>query len=195
MKAMVNTGKGSLLRCVMLGDGMVGKTSVIHSFLGYTLSPSYTATVFMDNYCTHLSLAGVKHQLQITDLSIEEDLHVRPNCQSSNLVTIVCYSVVDKDSYYNIKSFWLPLIRNINPKIPILLVATHTDLRCENNPNHVTEVEGRNLCNELNMSAFLECSAVQKTGISNVFEMVAGLSLQLTLKNKKAKVNQRKHDR
>ena len=68
---MVNTGKTGALRCVMLGDGMVGKTSLVHSFLGYTLSPSYTATVFMDNYSTHLSLAGVKHRLQITDLSIE----------------------------------------------------------------------------------------------------------------------------
>lgn len=71
MKTMVNTGKTGALRCVMLGDGMVGKTSLVHSFLGYTLSPSYTATVFMDNYSTHLSLAGVKHRLQITDLSIE----------------------------------------------------------------------------------------------------------------------------
>lgn len=59
----------------MLGDGMVGKTSIIRSFLGYTLSPNYTATVFMDNYSTHLSLAGAKHTLHITDLSIEVRAH------------------------------------------------------------------------------------------------------------------------
>lgn len=192
---MVNSGKGQMLRCVMLGDGMVGKTSLVHSFLGYTLSPTYTATVFMDNYSTHLSLAGVKHRLQITDLSIEEDLHVRPNCQSSNLVTVVCYSVVDKDSFHNVKSFWLPMVRNINPQLPIVLVATHSDLRCENNLNHVSEEEGRNLCNELNASAFVECSAVQKTGITKMFEIVAGLSLRISVRDKKAKTSQKKHVR
>lgn len=120
---------------------------------------------------------------------------MRPNCQSSNLVTVVCYNVVDKDSFHNAKSFWLPMVRNINPKIPIVLAATHTDLRCENNPNHVTEEEGRNLCNEFNISAFVECSAVQKVGITKVFQIVAGLSLQLTLGNKKILTNQGKNNR
>lgn len=120
---------------------------------------------------------------------------MRPNCQSSNLVTIVCYSVVDKDSFHNVKSFWLPMVRNINPHLPIVLVATHSDLRCENNPDHVTEEEGRNLCNELNMASFVECSAVQKMGISRLFEIVAGLSLRLSLQDKKNKTNPTKHGR
>lgn len=81
---MVNSGKGQMLRCVMLGDGMVGKTSLVHSFLGYTLSPTYTATVFMDNYSTHLSLAGVKHRLQITDLSIEVSIFI-------NISKVLCF--------------------------------------------------------------------------------------------------------
>ena len=120
---------------------------------------------------------------------------MRPNCQSSNLVTVVCYSVVDKDSFHNVKSFWLPMVRNINPHLPIVLVATHSDLRCENNPDHVTEEEGRNLCNELNMASFVECSAVQRTGISRLFEIVAGLSLRLSLRDKKNKTNPTKHGR
>lgn len=128
-------------------------------------------------------------------LILQEDLYVRPNCQSSNLVTVVCYSVVDKDSFHNVRSFWLPMVRNINPQLPIVLVATHSDLRCENNLNHVSEEEGRNLCNELNASAFVECSAVQKTGITKMFEIVAGLSLRLSVRDKKSKTSQRKHVR
>lgn len=87
------------------------------------------------------------------------------------------------------------MVRNINPQLPIVLVATHSDLRCENNLNHVSEEEGRNLCNELNASVFVECSAVQKTGITKMFEIVAGLSLRLSVRDKKSKTSQRKHVR
>jgi hypothetical protein len=41
----------------------------------------------------------------------------------------------------------------------------------------------------------VECSAVQKVGITQVFQTVAGLSLQLTLGNKKTLINQGKNNR
>jgi GTPase SAR1 family protein len=42
------------------------------------------------------------------------------------------YSVVDRESFKNIKSFWIPELKQFNvKKRPVILVATQSDIRDE----------------------------------------------------------------
>lgn len=61
---------------------------------------------------------------------LQEDFDsFRPLCYPSTDVFIVCFSVVSPTSFSNVSTKWIPEIREFNPKAPIILVGTHSDLK------------------------------------------------------------------
>ena len=100
-------------------------------------------------------------------------------------VIVVCYSAVDRESFENVKSYWVPEIRKLNKKKPVVLVATQSDIRDENNSDHVSDTEGQNLMKLINADYYNKCSAATNDGIKKVFESV-GLA---TIRYRKKKTN------
>lgn len=97
-------------------------------------------------------------------------------------VFIICYSVVDRESYNSVREFWAPEIRNIAKKRPIILVATQTDLRKVTNSQHVSRKEGDALAKFIYAECFMESSAFTKEGVSTVFKSVIQSSLRFNKK-------------
>ena len=112
-------------------------------------------------------------------------------------VFILCFSVVDPDSYSNILSKWIPelnrmylnyLINEFNhndfilgyaPRIPIVLVGTKLDLRndpstleqlAEKNQRPITQSQGEYLARICSAKVYLECSSMLNFNVRNVFE-------------------------
>jgi hypothetical protein len=52
------------------------------------------------------------------------------------------------------------------------LVATQSDIRDENNSDHVSDTEGQNLMKLINADYYNTCSAATNDGIKKVFESV-----------------------
>lgn len=88
---------------------------------------------------------------------------------------VLCYSAVERGSFENVEYKWwrelqCPIRRG---HVPVILVATKSDLR-ESSATAtpvtppVTTVEGIQLCNRINATAFLECSARTQTNIAEV---------------------------
>lgn len=67
--------------------------------------------------------------------------------------------MVDRESFRNVREFWIPSIKNLKKKHDIVLVATHVDIRESKDADHVTFDEGFDLCREVNGHTFIECSA------------------------------------
>lgn len=44
---------------------------------------------------------------------------------------LVCFSVVSPTSFHNVREKWLPELRHHNPRVPIVLVGTQSDLRTD----------------------------------------------------------------
>ena len=123
---------------------------------------------------------GNKYTISVFDTAGQQDyegLRVFTYAQSD--VIIVCYSVVDRESYNNVSEFWVPEIRSyIGKARPIILVATQTDLGlqadCDGNAV-VTRKEGANLANKIGARLFMESSVHDSTSISKLFENVVSL--------------------
>lgn len=102
-------------------------------------------------------------------------------------VFVVCFSVVDRDSFESIKEFWLPeMKRNMNRKKPVLLVATQTDLRNTTDYDSdvpVTKEEGQALAKDINALNYVECSICKENSVKAVF----GEVVQAALKYRKRK--------
>lgn len=91
---------------------------------------------------------------------------------------VLCYSVVDRESFDSIRDFWVPEIHNKAKKRPIILVATQTDLRKQGKLDHLTKVEGEILAKQIGAESFIECSAFNKEGINYVFKNVISSALK-----------------
>ena len=105
--------------------------------------------------------------------------------QSVTDVIVICYSAVDRDSFENVKSYWVPEVRKVNKKRPVVLVATQSDIRDENNSDHVSDTEGQNLMKLINADYYNKCSAATNDGIKKVFESV----ILATMRYRKKKTN------
>lgn len=76
----------------------------------------------------------------------------------------------------------MPEIKFHCPRTPIVLVATKTDLRNDAkvkeelkrwNSEPIKRDDGEQLCKRIGASGFLECSAKEKLGLSEIFDTVA----------------------
>ncbi|KAF0526853.1 Cell division control protein 42 [Gigaspora margarita] len=94
-------------------------------------------------------------------------------------VVLICFSVVNPDSFDNIKEKWFPDIQCYWPGIPFLIVGTQIDLR--DDPREIRELsqigmkpiismQGRKLAQELGAIKYVECSACTQEGLENVFD-------------------------
>ena len=95
-------------------------------------------------------------------------------------VFLLCYNVVDRDSFHNIATHWLPGIRQEAPETSFVLVGCNLDLRAgEVGTNEtVSTAEGMRAAKTLGAAGFFECSAKEYRNIIPLMHFVAELLLK-----------------
>ncbi|CAM9014538.1 unnamed protein product [Wickerhamomyces anomalus] len=169
-------------KCVVVGDGAVGKTCLLISYTTNTFPQDYIPTVF-DNYTKNTLFEGAHYKLELWDTAGQEDYdRLRPLSYPQTDVFLVCFSIVEPSSFKNIKSKWIPEIRHHSTdSVQILLVGTKADLRedphtldrLEESGNEpISRADGKKLVKELGLYDYLECSAATQEGVEEVFDSV-----------------------
>ncbi|KAL3980572.1 2-hydroxyacyl-CoA lyase 1 [Sarotherodon galilaeus] len=137
------------IKCVVVGDGAVGKTCLLIS---------YTTNKFPSEY-----------------VPTEDYDRLRPLSYPQTDVFLVCFSVVSPSSYENVKE----KISHHCPSTPFLLVGTQVDLRedsntveklAKNKQRPLLPESGEKLARELKAVKYVECSALTQRGLKNVFD-------------------------
>ncbi|CAL1602388.1 unnamed protein product [Knipowitschia caucasica] len=182
--------------CVLVGDGAVGKTSLVVSYTTNGYPTEYVPTAF-DNFTVVVVVDGRPVRLQLCDTAgqrwgledgdINDELErLRPLCYQNADVFLLCYSVVRPGSFHNLTQRWLPEIRLQRPHAPLLLVGTQVDLRedvqvliqlAQNQQRPVGMEEGRRLALELGAAGFWECSALTQKDLKDTFDAAILASL------------------
>jgi len=167
------------IKCVVVGDGAVGKTCLLISYTTNKFPSEYVPTVF-DNYAVTVMIGGEPYTLGLFDTAGQEDYdRLRPLSYPQTDVFLVCFSVVSPSSFENVKEKWVPEIKHHCPKTPFLLVGTQNDLREEpgtmeklakNRQKPITLELGAKQGKELRAVKYVECSALTQKGLKNVFD-------------------------
>ncbi|KAM9769785.1 rho-related GTP-binding protein RhoU-like isoform 1-T1 [Menidia menidia] len=185
------------LNCVLVGDGAVGKTSLVVSYTTNGYPAEYVPTAF-DNFTVMVVVDGKPVRVQLCDTagqkwgledgSINDELELlRPLCYRNADVFLLCYSVVRPCSFRNLTSKWVPEIRRHCPGAPLILVGTQLDLRedvqvliqlAQNQQRPVGPEEGRRLAQELGAAGFAECSALTQKNLKDTFDSAILASFQ-----------------
>jgi len=167
------------IKCVVVGDGAVGKTCLLISYTTNKFPSEYVPTVF-DNYAVTVMIGNEPYTLGLFDTAGQEDYdRLRPLSYPQTDVFLVCFSVVSPASFENVKEKWFPEVRHHCPGVPCLIVGTQNDLRedpatleklAKNRQKPITLEAGERLAKELGAVKYLECSALTQKGLKNVFD-------------------------
>lgn len=186
------------IKCVVVGDGAVGKTCLLISYSHDAFSGDYIPTVF-DNYTANVMYQNKPYMLSLWDTAGQEDYsNLRPLSYPHTDVFIMCFSTISRVSFANIRSAWYPELRHYAPNVPIVLVGTKTDLRTNEEllgrlkargEAPVTTEEGEELAKELNVAAYCECSALTQKGLHAAFTKAIETAINPPMQQKKQKKN------
>lgn len=164
---------GGEIKCVIVGDGGVGKTSMLMAYTTGAIMTDYIPTCF-DAYTVDVAVDDKVCAMSLIDTAGQETYdRLRTLTYYDTDVFLICFSVEDPDSFDNVKSKWLPEIRQYRPETPFILVGTQTDLRgsvVDLTEECVTEKEGRRAAKKHGAMAYCECSALEGVGLDDIFK-------------------------
>ncbi|PAA81309.1 hypothetical protein BOX15_Mlig000443g3, partial [Macrostomum lignano] len=171
-----NMSNITTIKLVLVGDGTVGKTSMVLVYTLNTFPEEYAPTV-ADDSSHYISVDGKAVRLSIYDTAGQESYdRLRPLGYKDTNVFLLCYSVDNRDSYQNVKAKWVPELRHFGgfSHSPVVLVATKTDTRDdqvggEAVKDPISTAEGEKLAKEINADRFVECSAKKSKNLDAVF--------------------------
>lgn len=184
------------IKCVVVGDGAVGKTNLISMYTKNEFPGDYVPTVF-DNESVNVKVDGETYVINLWDTAGQCDYdRIRPLSYPCTDVFVICFSIASPTSYENVKQKWYPEIHHYSPDGPILLVGTKLDLRTDKQIveqlqtkglEPVSKAQGAALAEKVGALKYLECSALTQKGVKKVFDevIIATLKPKLTKKKKR----------
>ena len=181
------------IKCVVCGDGEVGKSGLIITYTTGTFPEGYIPTIF-DNYSQVISLDGVDVELALWDTAGQDEYaRLRTLSYADANIFLICFSLVSPCSLENVRDKWVPELNHHAGHVPKILVGTKEDLREDpetlekmardnskvENKKPVTTSFGQAIAKKLKLDAYFEVSAfTNKEALNEVFEKAARLGMQ-----------------
>eukprot|EP01038_Epipyxis_sp_PR26KG_P017856 gene17856-24942_t len=163
-----------VIKILLLGDGGVGKTSLIHKFV-------YDKFVSFYNFGEHIEIKNIiigddRIQLQIHDSQGGERYRsiYRQKVNGADAI-ILLYNITDRDSFNSI-SGWIGMIHNENKNDYILLPIVLVVGQGSSTARVISTEEGEVLAQQ-NGVAFLEACSFVGTNVDMLFTATAAAVL------------------
>jgi len=182
------------IKVVIIGDGRVGKTSLVQRYMGYGFNPQYLRTIGANFYSKRFDyederIGKLAIQLIVWDLAGQPYFNeVREQYYRGAKVAIAVFDVTCEESFKNIKNWINEFWKNIGEKYPIVLVGNKTDLR--ETMEGLSPEKGKELAEKYSQELGLEIPYIEtsaKTGenVEKVFQYAVKLVLDYLIRKLK----------
>ncbi|CAL4907474.1 unnamed protein product [Urochloa decumbens] len=161
---------GISFKLVLLGDGRVGKTSLVLRYVNNVFSDKQEATVLASYLTKRLVVEGVPITLSIWDTAGQEKFHaLGPIYYRDADAALLVYDITDSDTFLRVTKWVKELKQMASKDIVMAIAANKSDLvRLKN----IDTQDAVSYAESIGASLFVT-SAKAGTGIDNVFSDIA----------------------
>ncbi len=143
-------GTQAILKICLLGDGLVGKTSILRQFLGQKLQDSYRLSLGAELTSTNMVIDGLDYTCQIWDLAGQPRFSVvRAPYYKGSRGCLLVFDITRRETLENIPNWTREMLtNNKRRKFSVALIANKRDLR-GTAEDEVTFEEGEEVAGQL----------------------------------------------
>lgn len=159
-----------LLKVVVVGDGAVGKTTLIRRYCEGKFHASRVATIGVDFYTQTVALPAGPVKLSIWDMAGQERFEVvRAGFYRGSRAAALVYDVTRPASLVSLKR-WQQELQGALPGLPLMVLGNKVDL-----PRAIRPALGHIFARYIG-APYLEASALSGAGVAELFETLARLA-------------------
>ncbi|RZB66641.1 ras-related protein Rab-21 [Asbolus verrucosus] len=161
-----NSGGIHNFKVVLLGEGCVGKTSLVLRYVEDKFNSNHVTTVQASFLNKKLNIEGKRINLAIWDTAGQEKFHaLGPIYYRSSNGAVLVYDITDEDSFQKVKSWVKELRKILGADICLVIAGNKTDL--EKN-RHVSLEEAETYSSKVGAIHF-QTSAKLNKGVEEMF--------------------------
>ncbi|MFX1503469.1 MAG: GTP-binding protein [Promethearchaeota archaeon] len=181
----ISATKSFIYKVCVVGDGGVGKTSMVLRYCENTFKENYIMTIGSNFSTKQIELEDYPNyliKLQLWDLAGQKHFSfVRPPFYRGATAIVYVFDLTRRSSFQNILDWKAEVEKVIGNDKPYLLVGNKIDLAEQGN-REVGERDGQALKEEIKAIAYYETSAKQDIKIEPVFKEITMAILKKTKK-------------
>ncbi|XP_023349643.1 ras-related protein Rab-23 isoform X1 [Eurytemora carolleeae] len=167
------------IKIVIVGNGAVGKSSMIQKYCRGIFTSEYKKTIGVDFLEKRLSIQGEDVRLMLWDTAGQEefDCITRAYYRGAQ-ACVITFSTTDRDSFYQVRR-WKKKVEEECGSIPMVLVQNKMDLLYN---SAVDSFEVDRLAKNLGMR-LIKTSVKENLNVNKVFQYLADCHLNLLRRN------------
>ncbi|MHA1784998.1 MAG: GTP-binding protein [Candidatus Helarchaeota archaeon] len=164
-------------KLLLLGDGAVGKTSLVKQYIKGEFKGDYKPTIGVDVYSKEIKFnhqnEEVTLNLGIWDIAGQKQFEMfRKNFFKGAQAALVVFDYSRPETFSSLETIWIKDLINLSGNIPFIIIGNKIDLEKKINPSLVSA-----LASHYNVS-FIETSAINNTNVKDAFLTIASTILQ-----------------
>ena len=159
-------------KLILGGDGGVGKTTLVNTFIEGQLQADYKPTIGTNILKKECKLENIDTIVRFTiyDLAGQGQFaRVRQSYLTNAKAGFLVFDVTSRESFRNIEKWHSEFIKGASPEICIILIGNKIDIE---DARTVSTQEGDDLANKLNLP-YMETCALNKDMVDEAFHMIA----------------------
>jgi len=162
------------IKVTVVGDGGVGKTSLIQKFTQGKFKTDYIKTIGAQLTHYETEIDGYRIELMFWDIAGQDDFHfLRPSFYRASKAVIIVYSLEENNlgerSFDHITS-WYEDVKQYCGEIPVVVFANKVDLI---NDQTLDKARIQNLVEERNFLGYYITSAKTGQGLDHAFDVLS----------------------
>ncbi|CAH8556972.1 unnamed protein product [Schistosoma turkestanicum] len=160
-------------RVIIIGDSMVGKSSLMKSFVEGNFNPVSDPTIGVDFFSRTVRIQeDVFVKLQLWDTAGQEKFRTITASYYRNCVgVVVVFDLTDRETFDHVSDWYKEARGSIKCSAPVFILVGHkADRRDE---RQVSKIEAESLAQRLGDYIYIETSSLTGQNIEKTFELLA----------------------
>lgn len=157
-----------IIKCLIIGDSGIGKTSLLIRFSDDVFNKQYISTIGVDFRIKTIEHNDKIFKFQLWDTAGQERFRTLTTSyyRGANAI-IVCYDINDRQTFNNVNK-WMTEIKTHSGNMPLLILCgTKLDL----NDREILESEAKEFAEQNNMF-FIETSTKNNINVQQIFDYI-----------------------